>query len=282
MFFSSLSFGGMARVRGLGGKPRNLIKDLFINLSHNGAQLNSTTSNYSWNQDSVLSTTGEGGAQADVRLEIFGNNGFVRGNLLLVPGQSLTYRTNGDWSALLWGSQTGGSTQSFGPTMIALAAQRGRQTCYGGGNAGFPQGAQGSGSPQSLNSQFPAWQGSGGGGGGGTTNGYLSGSGGTRGAYYSGPGGTASNGGFLQSGSGGGFWFGTGAAPGGFGYYGGGGGGGGWTGGRGTGCPGGGGGGSNYAGGLPSGSPVGSVPFTNTSSGAGGSTQINIVSITLL
>tara|TARA_B100000035_G_C21031952_1_gene568963 strand:+ start:1630 stop:2481 length:852 start_codon:yes stop_codon:yes gene_type:complete len=283
MFFSSLSFGGMARVRGLGGKPRNLIKDVFLNLSHNGAVLDETVSNYTWNSTSVITVTGEAGGLADVRIEVGGNNGYVRGNILMSPGDQFTYRPNGDWAALLAGNQQGGSTENYAPTMIALAAQNGRTTCYGGGNAGFPTGGQGSGTPQSLNNQFPVWIGTAGGGGGGQTTGYLSGSGGIRGAYYSGPGGTPQNGGFMQAGQGGGMWFGTGGAPGGFGYYGGGGGGGGWGPSRGTACPGGGGGGSNYAGGLPSGSPVGSIPLTSVSSGAGGiSTNMRIISMTLL
>ena len=124
----------------------------------------------------------------------------------------------------------------------------------------------------------------GGGGCGGTTWGYLSGQGGQRGAFYPGPGSDSYDGGFLNYGNGGTFWFTewSGRSPGGFGYYGGGGGGGGWA--PNYGCPGGGGGGSNYAGGLPSCAPTpsisaNSVPLTNVSSGSSGGEYIRFESM---
>lgn len=272
-FFSSLSFGGMARARGLGGVRRSLVANFVLTFSHNGAQITygdtlTTTS------ETRFVASGDSGGQANVRVQIDGNNGRSTGTILMTVGQDFTWLAESSnsqaWSSLITGNFVGQSTSSYGPRIVMLAASRARTACYSGGSAGFPQGSQGSGNGQAPGTQF-GWGGNGGGGSGGRTNGYLSGSGGQGGAYYNGPGATPGNGGFLSGGSGGQPWFQGQNSPGGVGYYGGGGGGGGWAPGRGQGCPGGGGGGSNYVGGLPSSAPGGPVQIFSTSSGTGGS-----------
>lgn len=271
-FFSSLSYGGMARARGIGGVRRKLQADFRLYTSWNGAEYSygqtfDTTSEF-W-----MEARGDSGAQALVSVRLWGDNGRAQGQVVMTVGQRYTFlRENNDhdWSSLIaGGNYQGNSTSSFGPQIVMLAASRAQSVCYTGGNAGFPQGAQGSGNGQSPGSQF-GWGGNGGGGSGGQTTGYLNGSGGIGGAFYSGPGGTPDNGGFLQGGYGGRPWFQGSGSEGGLGYYGGGGGGGGWAPGRGSGCPGGGGGGSNYVGGLPSGSPQGFIQVLSQSSGTGG------------
>ena len=272
-FLSSLSHGGLARVNGLGGKPRKLIGDFRFRDQSTGQEFTYGQSSGNFFSDRRFDILGDAGAQAFVTIYVQANNGFTQGRMLMTVGDTFSFRGdssgNGQsYSAFMRGYRENTSISNSGSEIILLAAARGASTCYGPGNAGFPSGSQGSGNGQPPGSQF-GWGGNGGGGGGGQTFGYQSGRGGTGGAYYPGPGATPGNGGFLSAGSGGSPWFQGSGAPGGIGYYGGGGGGGGWAPGRGQGCPGGGGGGSNYAGGIP-----GAYSVDSVSSGAGGNNQV--------
>ena len=275
-FFSQLSHGGAARMRGFGGPTRNLTPD--IQLNWNGTVHDFSVSNwdtYSWTSN--IQVTGGAGAEALLRLRIESDGGYSVGEFVIRVGDTFTYQRQGQgnngWTAstMVTGSVPN-SIPSYSPRMFMMAGLRAPNGCQGGGSAGYPQGARGGGGGSCGNQQ--GW-GGGGGACGGTTWGYQSGQGGQHGQFYSGPGGNAYNGGFLSYGSGGTFWFAEfrGRSPGGYGYYGGGGGGGGWEGGRGTGCAGGGGGGSNYIGGLPNGNAPGyhgsNLSLQNTSSGPG-------------
>tara|TARA_B100001250_G_scaffold310775_1_gene272712 strand:- start:1004 stop:1876 length:873 start_codon:yes stop_codon:yes gene_type:complete len=285
-FFGQLTHGGMARMTGFGGTPRNLVKEVNVNWSGTEwTEANMPSSEYYSNNTWTI--TGDSGGMGDLRFRIGGDNGHVIANMIVTVGDTYTYQRQGQGnsgytsSALICGSVPN-SIPSYTPRMIAMAAVRAPGSCQSGGAAGYPTGGRGGGM-QSCGNRL-GWGAQGGGGCGGVTWGYLSGQGGTAGAYYPGPGADAYNGGFLNYGNGGTFWFTewTGRGPGGYGYYGGGGGGGGWA--PNYGCPGGGGGGSNYAAGLPSGAPTpsiaaNSVPLTNVTSGSSGGSYIRFESI---
>jgi hypothetical protein len=280
-FFSQLSYGGMARMKGFGGNPRSLTKEVYVNFQ--GSQWtydNMPSSQYTSN--AVFYIQGDSNAQADLRFTVASDNGYVTANMVVTVGDTYTYQRQGQGnnsytcSSLVCGSVPN-SIPSYAPRMIAMGGVHAPNSCQWGGAAGYPQGQQGGGM-RSCGQRLGWGANPGGGGCGGTTWGYLSGSGGQRGAYYPGPGADAYDGGFMNYGNGGTFWFTewSGRSPGGFGYYGGGGGGGGWA--PNYGCPGGGGGGSNYAGGLPSGAPTpgisaNSVSLYNVSSGSDGSSS---------
>ena len=272
-FFSQLSHGGMARMKGFGGPSRNLVPD--ISLTINGSAYTFGLSNVDiTSETSNIVVTGGSGGEALIRLRLESNNGYSVGEFVIRVGDTFTYQrysANRSYATSMCTGQVPNSMPSYSPRMFMMAGIRAPDGCQSGGSAGYPQGGRGNGGGSCGNQQ--GW-GGGGGACGGTTWGYQSGQGGQHGQFYSGPGGNGYNGGFLSYGSGGNFWFAEfrGNSPGGYGYYGGGGGGGGWTGGRGQGCSGGGGGGSNYIGGLPSGNAPGyhgnNLSLQNTSSGS--------------
>ena len=272
-FFSQLSHGGMARMKGFGGATRDLVADIQLRVA--GNILDSSVSNWDYySQTSDIQVTGSAGAEALVRMRLESDNGYSVGEFVIRVGDTFTYQRQSHNSGYIASSLVTGSVPnsipSYSPRMFMMSGCKAPTACNSGGSAGYPQGGRGGGGGSCGGRQ--GW-GGGGGGCGGTTWGYQSGSGGQHGQYYPGPGANSYQGGFLSYGSGGTFWFTSrGSSPGGYGYYGGGGGGGGWTGGRGQGCVGGGGGGSNYIGGLPNGNAPGyhgsNLSISSASSGS--------------
>ena len=284
-FFSQLSHGGQARMRGFGGPTRDLTPDIQLNWNGNVLDFNTTNwDTYSWTNNIVV--TGSSGGEALLRLRMESDNGYTVGEFVIRVGDRFTYQRQGQgasgWacSAMTTG-QTPNSIPSYTPRMFMMAGLRAPSHSGGGpGPRAYPQGGRGGGGGNCGGRQ--GW-GGGGGGCGGTTWSYQSGQGGQHGQYYPGPGANAYAGGFLTYGSGGPFWFTEwrGTSPGGYGYYGGGGGCGGWSPGRNNGQPGGGGGGSGYAGGLPNGNAPGyhgsNLSMQNVSGGSSnGSTYARV------
>ena len=107
-FFSQLSHGGMARMTGFGGTPRNLVKEVFVNWSGTiWTEANMPSSEYYSNN--VFTITGDSGGMGDLRFRIGGNNGHVTANMIVTVGDSYTFQRQGQGNS----SYTSSAHSSF-------------------------------------------------------------------------------------------------------------------------------------------------------------------------